>query len=80
MALVARLMDDKRRQKMSEPMITQMTQSFRIFAEATHVSDIRFLRQEHIARFVEVMHKMPVHHGKSPKQRDKPLSEILKTR
>ena len=78
MALVGRLMDDKRRQKMSEPMITQMTQSFRIFAEATHVSDIRFLRQEHIARFVEVMHKMPVHHGKSPKQRDKPLSVILK--
>ena len=43
-ALVARLMDQKRRQGMSGGMILQMTRVFALFVEATGVEDVRALR------------------------------------
>ena len=76
-ALVARLMDQKRRQGMSGGMILQMTRVFALFVEATGVEDVRALRQEHIAKFVDTLQLLPVHYGKSPKDRGKPLRVIL---
>lgn len=76
-ALIARLMAQKQRQGISDQMITQMTRIFELFAEATGVTDIRDLRQAHVAKFVDVLHQLPATYRKSPKDRDKPLSQIL---
>ncbi len=76
-ALTLRLMEQKRRQGLSGQMITQMTRVFELFAEATGITDIRDLRQAHVSKFVDVLHALPVSYRKSPKDRDKPLRQIL---
>lgn len=78
MSLVERLMDQKRRQKMSGAMIKQMTRVFEQFSEATGIRDIREIYQQHVSRYVDMMDILPRHHGKSPKDKDRSLREILK--
>ena len=48
-----------------------------LFIEATGVSDIRQLRQEHLARFIDVLNQLPKSYRKSPKDRLKTLAQIL---
>lgn len=76
-AVVDRLMEQKRRRRMSPQMIDQMTKVFLLFEEATGVSDIRKLRQVHIARFVDVLNALPITYRKSPKDRQRTLTQIL---
>ena len=76
-ALADRLMAQKKRQKMSAQMIDQMRKVYDLFIEATEVSDIRQLRQEHLARFIDVLNQLPKSYRKSPKDRLKTLPQIL---
>lgn len=76
-ALIARWSEQKRRQNVSEQQITQMTRVFELFVEATGVTDIRDLRQAHVSKFVDVLNALPVSYRKSPKDREKPLRQIL---
>ncbi len=76
-ALVDRLMAQKQRQKMSAQMIDQMRKVFDLFGEATGVDDIRDLRQDHLARFVDVLNQLPTSYRKSPKDRSRTLAQIL---
>jgi integrase len=54
-----------------------MTRVFELFAEATGLADIPELQQAHVAKFVDFLHQLPATYRKSPKDRDKPLSQIL---
>ncbi|WP_417809488.1 DUF6538 domain-containing protein [Thioclava sp.] len=76
-SLIGRLMEQKRRHGLSGQMITQMTRVFELFAEATGLRDIRDLRQAHISKFVDILSALPATYRKSPKDRDKPLRQIL---
>ena len=67
----------KARQKVSDQTITQMSNVFQLFAEATGGSDIRNLRQTHVAQFVDVLRMLPKTYRKSPKDKDKSLRQIL---
>ena len=58
-------------------MIDQMHKVYDLFIEATGVSDIRQLRQEHLARFIDVLNQLPKSYRKSPKDRLKTLAQIL---
>ena len=62
---------------MSAQMIDQMHKVYDLFIEATGVSDIRQLRQEHLARFIDVLNQLPKSYRKSPKDRLKTLAQIL---
>lgn len=76
-ALVERFCALKAHQKVSAQSIDQMRKVFHLFAEATGVSDLRSLRQTHLAQFVDVLRILPQSYRKSPKDKDKSLSQIL---
>lgn len=76
-AVADRLMAQKKRQKMSAQMIDQMRKVYDLFIEATEVTDIRHLRQEHLARFIDVLNQLPKTYRKSPKDRLRTLAQIL---
>ncbi|WP_376873377.1 DUF6538 domain-containing protein [Albirhodobacter sp. R86504] len=76
-AIAARLMAQKRKAGMSEAMIAQMTKVFDLFREITGVQDMRLLRQHHLAAFVDVMEQLPQSYRKSPKDRNKPIRQIV---
>ncbi|ARO14378.1 phage integrase family protein, putative [Ketogulonicigenium robustum] len=77
-ALVSRFLADKKRQGMSEQMLGQMEKVYALFSEATDVNDIRLLKQAHLAKFVDLMRRLPATYRKSPKDRDKPLARIIR--
>lgn len=76
-ALVERFAALKAQQKISDQTITQMGKVFQLFAEATGITDIRNLRQTHIARFVDVLRVLPKSYRKSPRDKGKSLQQIL---
>jgi len=76
-AIAARLMAQKRKAGMSEAMISQMTKVFDLFREITGVQDMRLLRQPHLAAFVEALEQIPQSYRKSPKDRAKPIRQII---
>ncbi|WP_299558636.1 site-specific integrase [uncultured Sulfitobacter sp.] len=76
-AVAARLMAQKRKAGMSEAMIAQMTKVFDLFREITGVQDMRLLRQHHLAAFVDILEQLPQSYRKSPKDRSKPIRQII---
>lgn len=76
MAVADRMLDGKG-DKVSEEMKTQMRGVASLFVEATGVADIRALRQGHVARFIEMLRSLPKSYRKSPKDREKTLTQIL---
>ncbi|QPM89659.1 site-specific integrase [Pseudooceanicola algae] len=76
-AIATRLMAQKRKAGMSEAMIAQMTKVFDLFREITGVQDMRQLRQHHLAVFVDVLEQLPQSYRKSPKDRNKPIRQII---
>lgn len=76
-SLIDRLMAQKRKIGITEQMIEQMTKVFLLFSEATEVTDIRQIRQAHIAKFIDTLDLLPISYRKSPKDRFKPLAQIL---
>lgn len=77
-ALIKRLMEQKRRQKMSAQMILQMTRMFEQFADAISLKDIRDLKQAHLSRYVDILHELPKNYGKSSRDHGKSVAQILK--
>jgi integrase len=76
-AVTARLMAQKRKAGMSEAMILQMTKVFDLFREITGIQDMRLLRQHHLAAFVDALELLPQSYRKSPKDRAKPIRQII---
>ena len=76
MAVTDRMLDGKGN-KMTEEMKTQMRGVASLFVEATGITDIRALRQGHVARFIEMLRSLPKSYRKSPKDREKTLIQIL---
>lgn len=76
MAVTDRMLDGKGN-NVSEEMKTQMRGVAMLFVEATSVTDIRALRQGHVARFIEMLRALPKSYRKSPKDREKTLAQIL---
>lgn len=77
-ALIERFAASKRKAEVSDLMIKQMTKVFLLFAEATGITDLRDIRQSHLARFIDILGEIPVHYRKSPKDAGKSLAQILK--
>lgn len=78
-AVVDRLVAQKRADGVGRAQEIQIRSVMRLFVEAVEEPDIRAITQGHLARFREVLSKLPKSHGRSERQRGRPLSEILES-
>lgn len=78
-AVVDRLVAQKRADGVGRAQEIQIRAVMRLFVEAVEEADIRAITQGHLARFREVLSKLPKFHGKSERMRGRPLSEILES-
>lgn len=76
-AVVDRLLARKKEDGVGRAQDTQIRAVSRLFVEAIEETDIRAVTQGHLAAFRGVMSRIPKSHGKSERQRGKPISEIL---
>ena len=76
-AVVDRLLARKREDGVGRAQDTQIRAVSKLFVEAIEETDIRAVTQGHLAAFRDVMSRLPKSHGKSERQRGKPLAEIL---
>lgn len=76
-AVCARLVDDKSRDGVDEKFQTQIMTAARILQQVTGISDIRNLNHRHCARFRDSHYKLPKSWGKSPKDRDLTVPQII---
>lgn len=77
--VVDRLVAQKRADGVGRAQEVQIRSVMRLFVEAVDETDVRAITQGHLARFREVLSRMPKSHGKSERTRGRPLSEILDT-
>jgi hypothetical protein len=71
------LVDDKSRDGVDEKFQTQIMTAARILQQITGISDVRNLNHRHCARFRDSHHKLPKSWGKSPKDRDLTVPQII---
>lgn len=76
-AVVNRLLQRKAEDGVGRAQEVQIRAVTRLFAEAVGEDDIRAITQGHLATFRDVMSKLPKSHGKSERQRGKPLVDII---
>lgn len=76
-AVVDRLLARKKEDGVGRAQDTQIRAVSRLFVEAIEETDIRAVTQGHLAAFRDVMSRLPKSHGKSERQRGKPLCEII---
>jgi hypothetical protein len=55
----------------------QIKQCVELFVEITGVEDFNRLQQSHIASFADTMRKIPSNYRKSPKDKSKPIQQII---
>lgn len=75
--VVDRLVAQKRADGVGRAQEVQIRAVMRLFVEAVEETDVRAITQGHLARFREVLSRLPKSHGKSERTRGRPLSEIL---
>lgn len=75
--VVDRLVAQKRADGVGRAQEVQIRSVMRLFVEAVDETDVRAITQGHLARFREVLSRMPKSHGKSERTRGRPLAEIL---
>lgn len=75
--IIDRVIKKKRREGTKEKTIRQILQITGVFLEITGVDDVTDLRQGHIAKYVDTLAELPKSYRKSPKDREKSISEIL---
>lgn len=75
--VVDRLIAQKRSDGVGRAQEVQIRAVMRLFVEAVDETDVRAITQGHLARFREVLSRLPKSHGKSKHTRGRPLSEIL---
>ncbi len=76
-AVVDRLLQRKAEDGVGRAQEVQVRAVMKVFVEAVGEDDIRAVTQGHLAAFRDAMSKLPKSHGKSERQRGKPLSEII---
>ncbi|EYD72167.1 hypothetical protein [Limimaricola hongkongensis] len=76
-AVCARLIDDKSRDGVDEKFQTQIMTAARILQQVTDIRDVRDLNHRHCARFRDSHHKLPKSWGKSPKDRELTVPQII---
>lgn len=75
--VVDRLVAQKRADGVGRAQEVQIRAVMRLFVEAVDETDVRAITQGHLARFREVLSRLPKSHGKSERTRERPLSEVL---
>ncbi|AJY46185.1 hypothetical protein TM49_11675 [Martelella endophytica] len=75
--VICRLKAIKKREGADEKALRQFNQVFGVFREIIGVQKIQELRQHHFARYVDTLGELPTTYRKSPRDRDRPLIEIL---
>lgn len=72
-----RLAAAKCREEVEPKFLKQIAMVADMVAELTGIEDITLLRQPHLARFREALHRVPKNWGKSPKDRERSLLAII---
>ena len=75
--VIDRLKAIKKREGADEKALRQFNQVFGVFREITGVQKVQELRQHHFARYVDTLGELPKTYRKSPRDRNRPLIEIL---
>ena len=74
--IIDRVIQKKRRDGTKEKTIRKILQITSVFLEITGVDDVTDLRQGHIAKYVDTLAELPKSYRKSPKDREKPISDL----
>lgn len=77
LAVADRVIDLQRDSGISPGQQQQTRQTAALFVGLTGVKDIRHLKQRHLSAFCDQLRKLPTSYGKSTKDRDRPMTEIL---
>lgn len=77
LAVTGRILEDKKQNDVSDATLKQFSNSAYLFLRITGIGDVREIRKPHMARFRDVMRQLPKTWGKSPKDRDASIAEIL---
>ncbi|RRH76298.1 DUF6538 domain-containing protein [Falsigemmobacter faecalis] len=76
--LIARFEVQQRKAKVKALSIDQKLRIYRLFAEAAEISDLRDIRQVHLAKFVDLLKALPKTYRKSSAEQSMSLAQILK--
>lgn len=76
--LIARFEEQQRNAKIKALSIEQKVRIYRLFAEATGITDLREIRQVHLAKFVDLLNALPKTYRKSSTEQSMSLAQILK--
>ncbi len=68
---------DKLSENASMKTINQITQCTHLFMEISEIRDLREIRQSHLASFVDTMRRIPSLYRRSPKEKEKPINQII---
>lgn len=76
-AVVQRVNEQQRDDGINPAQQQQTRQTAKLFSELTGVTDLRQLRQRHLSAFSDQLRKLPRSYGKSVKDRDRPITDII---
>lgn len=77
LAVAERVIDFQRDEGIKPAQQQQTRQTAALFIALTGVTDLRKLRQRHLAEFTDLLRKLPTSYGKSPKDRARPIKTII---
>ena len=76
-ALVERINAEKDREHIKEDTTKQLSSQAHLFVKATGVTDVRGITQGHLKFYKSMLQRLPTSYGKSPKDADRTIEEIL---
>ena len=76
-ALVERINAEKDREHIKEDTRKQLSSQAHLFVKATGVTDVRGITQGHLKFYKSMLQRLPTSYGKSPKDADRTIDEIL---
>lgn len=77
LALVGRINSEPDRAHIKEDSRRQLIAGVKLFIRATGITKITDVEQQHLKYFKGVLQRLPRHYGKSPKDADRSIDEIL---
>lgn len=76
-AVAQRVNASKARQHCKPETQRQIIATAALFSKATDITDVTRIEQRHLSYFVGLLHKLPTAYGKSPKDAERTMEEIL---
>ncbi|WP_143540112.1 DUF6538 domain-containing protein [Rhodovulum sulfidophilum] len=76
-AVVERINAERDRDHIKEDTRKQLSSQARLFIKATGVTDVRNINQGHLKFYKSVLQRLPTSYGKSPKDADRTIDELL---